>query len=434
MFTLGPSEILVGLGSSSRDALERLRAARSALRGAPDFELVRSSAIYASDALLPEGAPAEWNLPYLNAVCLLRLRRPTHPMTPPQIVEALKALETQLGRTPAPRWAPRVIDLDLLDIGAEPFAGPTCVVPHPGLSERPFALLPAQDCANLADRSLEARANTWRYAAETDVPFRTRRAGLSWTELVAILNLTPDSFSDGDPEMSASRLERRLALLRELGCRIIDIGAESTRPGATPLSAIEERRRLQVLREVSLEGFTLSLDSYHPETVEWALEFLPVQWINDVAGFESPRMRELARASNAACVVMHSLTVPPVPDRHLPVDEDPVEHLLQWADGRKRALGLPMERLILDPGIGFGKTLHQNHALLRRASELHASGTAWLFGHSRKRFLGGPPEATGRDLETALATSDLAQAGVDYVRIHDPETQMRALRWTATAS
>lgn len=435
MFTLGARELIIGLGSSSTDALEQLRRARARLRAHPAFRLLACSPIYESDALLPPGAPESWQGRYLNAACRLEL---TGELSALEIVRALKAVERDLGRREAPRWAPRLIDLDLLAWGGPAVSSAEVTVPHPGLAERPFACLPALDCAGPGRAKPSAEASAWRFAPPEQVPLRTRVASAFWPELVGILNLAPDSFSDGRAERSPAELEATVRKMAGEGATVIDVGAESTRPGASPVSPDEELRRLEpslgTLSELRrLLGFKLSLDSRHPSTVLRVLERYPIDWLNDVGGFSEPAMVAAAKRSGCQLVAMHSMGVPPRRDAVMAPGVDPVSALLAWGESRIRELagaGIDPGRVILDPGIGFGKTPAQNMELLARAGEMNKLGVKILIGHSRKGFLDPeallPPEE--RELETAILSSRLDRAGVDYVRVHSPGLQARALR------
>ncbi len=258
------------------------------------------------------------------------------------------------------------------------------------------------------------------------------------TQLIGILNLTPDSFSDGGQVTDAAQAIERLI---EDGADIIDIGAESTRPGATPLTPAQEWQRLEpVLHEVlpCFPQAVFSLDTRHAETAARALSY-PIHWINDVSGLADPAMVDAVRGSACKLVVMHSLTVPADPGRHLHEEADPVAELLHFARERSAELerqGIARERLIFDPGIGFGKTPLQSVEILRRIDELKACGMELLIGHSRKSFLklfSSPPPAsgetewTGRDALTLGVSAYLYGKGIDYIRIHAvrPHAELR---------
>ncbi len=439
MFKLGPREILIGLGSNSPDALGKLREARRRLRQNSHFILKNSSAIYESDALLPPGAPPSWNIPFLNAALKIEMQGGCDCQgiaAAEFLLWQLKEIERSMGRTEGPRWSPRCIDLDLLDWGGAPVASEAACVPHPELHKRPFAFLPAEDCALCLVRPKQATG--WRYAPPESVPSRTRPGNLAWPELVAILNITPDSFS-GAMEPAALMEAARAALAE--GATVLDLGAESTRPGADAITAEEEQARLmRVLPDLTCLreefDFQLSLDSRNPNTVGWALERFPLDWLNDVEGFTQPEMLALAKISakntSLRFLAMHSLGVPPNPERTLSVHQDPVEQILAWGENRLRAfseIGVDPAKVILDPGIGFGKTTAQNFALLGNTSTFSRLPNPWLIGHSRKRFLDPSAiyNASERDLETAILTASLAGAGIDYLRVHAVSLQARAL-------
>lgn len=433
MFILGSRELIIGLGSNASNALSMLRLARKRLRAHPSLRLVASSAIYESDALIPIRAPCEWDRPYLNAACRMKM---VDDLSAEAVVAILKTIERSLGRADALRWAPRAIDLDLLDWGKAAVTNATGTVPHVGLTSRPFALLPALDCAELSEISAVHRA--WRYSHPEQVPFRTRVSAHTWTELVGILNLTPDSFSDGGKNVGHTQIQKTVAEMAAAGTTVIDLGAESTRPGATPLSSAQEIQRLEPALGTLLAlrdklGVKLSLDTRHAATVAWALERGLPDWLNDVEGFVDAEMLKMAMRTDCKLIVMHSLGVPPRGDLTLEPSGDPMAALLQWGAAKIRILseiGIAPDRIIIDPGVGFGKTVAQNFAILERADELGKLQANLLVGHSRKRFL--DPEnknpAAERDLETAILTARMAKSGVDYLRAHAPAIQARALK------
>lgn len=441
-------EVVIGLGTNLGDRLAHLRAAVRALRlMAPD--LVQAvSPIYESDALVPPDAPVDWRHPYLNLAV-----RGAWALGPVELVRLLKEVERAVGRVDRARWAPREVDLDLLAFGDLKLASDGLNVPHSGLADRPFALLPLVDLAPGwvfppgSGPATGQRAEDWsrRWGGTPDhVPLRTRRTPLSLTEIVGVLNLTPDSFSDGGRYLDPGKAVEHAVAMTEAGASVIDLGAESTRPGSTAVEPAEEWRRLAPVlgRLASLPvAAALSVDTRHGATAERALAS-GAQWINDVTGGSDPRLLAAVAASSATLVAMHSLTVPPAPDRVLPTDRDPVDWLLAWGRERLQALsgaGVTRERIVLDPGIGFGKTPEQNHAILRRAARFGQLGVRILVGHSRKSFLRtwftpdhrATKEGAERDFESALLAGHLARLGIDYVRVHDPDLARRAIRGLA---
>jgi len=438
MFNLGPHDILVGLGSNSSDALSKLKMARQRLRQIPHFYLKKTSPIYRSDALLPEGAPSHWNIPYLNAALLIEVKNKKLDSfeRAQELLTLFKKIENDLGRRPSERWAPRPIDLDLLDWGGPSINDKTLFIPHKEILKRPFVLLPAQDCASL--KEFFPQANTWRFSHAKDVPFNTKKSNVVWPELMSIINLTPDSFSDGNSYPHGKILEEKIRLAINEGASIIDIGAESTRPGGVIISADDEFERLKphlpLLTSLKKElSFKLSLDSRNPETAQKVMATVELDFLNDVQGFEHPSMMALARNSNCKLIFMHSLSIPPTPDLILSPNEDPTEQILRWGQNKIQMFereGILKERLIIDPGIGFGKSTAQNYALLNSLFEFQKLPLSCLVGHSRKRFLDphNNTPALERDLETAICSSKISLSGVDYLRVHSTSINLRALQ------
>lgn len=238
------------------------------------------------------------------------------------------------------------------------------------------------------------------------------------TQLVGILNITPDSFSDGgaftDPSVALAHADKLFAD----GAALIDIGAESTRPGATPLTPAEEWERLEPVLGTLLARYPgqISLDTYHPETAERALRLDSTVIINDVTGMTNPAMVETVARHKARCIISHlPATDPQAAHYQAPIDDvsDVRNDLLQ-----KLALlgdkGVPVGNIILDPGIGFGKTPGLNGALLEFAK--YVPGHDVMIGYSRKRFLGEKRMELGTNLQ---AGRKAVASGAAYLRVHD---------------
>lgn len=260
------------------------------------------------------------------------------------------------------------------------------------------------------------------------------------TQLVGILNLTPDSFSDGGAFDALDKAQERVERMITNGASVIDVGAESTRPGAFPLTEEEEWTRLEPFLswwQKRNPPAKLSIDTRHAATARHALA-CEADWINDVSGGGEEIVQAVIEAG-ARYVLMHNLGIPVNPAHSLPTDCDPVEEILHWGKEKIAALtaaGLQKDAIIFDPGIGFGKTARQSAALIHHIGKLHALGVPLFVGHSRKSFLtlitGAPPQE--RDLETAIITGWLAQQHVPYVRVHDVALSNRALNATALVS
>ncbi len=251
--------------------------------------------------------------------------------------------------------------------------------------------------------------------------------------LMGILNVTPDSFSDGgrwdDPALA---VERGLRMLAE-GADIIDVGGESTRPGAAAVTSAEEISRvLPVIRELARQSEApISIDTRKATVAAEALA-AGAAIVNDVSALADPAMAPLVAESDAALVLMHMRGEPATMQQE-PTYIDAVDEIYRWLEVRvavAETAGISRERLVLDPGIGFGKRLADNTALLRRLSEFRGLGLPLLLGASRKSFLGelmAEPD-TDRRLEGSLAAAArAAEAGAQILRVHDLAATRRFL-------
>jgi dihydropteroate synthase len=240
---------------------------------------------------------------------------------------------------------------------------------------------------------------------------------MGMTQLVGILNVTPDSFSDGGEFFDAADAVRRAEQLFADGAAIVDIGAESTRPHATPLTDEEEWQRLEPVLQVLLPRYPgkISLDTYHPATVERAFEIGGVI-VNDVTGMNNPAMVEVVSRLRPGVIISH-LPGTDIQQAHQTVPVSTVTTVTQDLRAKAQLLeqaGLQRDQIILDPGIGFGKTAELNTALLSFAREVPDYKV--MIGYSRKRFLG----EHRMELAPNLAAGKVAiDAGTAYLRVHD---------------
>lgn len=246
--------------------------------------------------------------------------------------------------------------------------------------------------------------------------------------VMGILNITPDSFSDGGQFMTPDRALAQARRMIAEGADIIDIGAESTRPyGSQPVSHDEERRRLKpVLAAVVALGAPVSIDSMKSSMVEWALEN-GVAIANDVWGLQrDPDMARVVAAHNAPVIVMHNRDKP---DDTVDIMRDIVAFFERSLKIAAKA-GIPASHIVLDPGIGFGKTPQQSMVVLARLDELQTLGLPILVGASRKRFISTvvrsePQERLGGSLAAHLIA---ARGGARIIRTHDVADTVQALR------
>lgn len=249
---------------------------------------------------------------------------------------------------------------------------------------------------------------------------------------MGILNVTPDSFSDGglytDHESAVLHGHRMV----DDGAALIDVGGESTRPGSDPVdTGIELERVVTVVRTLSASGIAVSVDTSKPEVAAAALE-AGAEVVNDVTGLGDPSMRELVEMSGSGVVVMHMQGTP----RDMQADptyQDVVAEVESFLLDRSRSLieiGVDPKRIAIDPGIGFGKTLEHNLSLLSELARISSLGHPVVLGTSRKGFLGtltGIESPSDRDQVTAVTTALGYRAGARVFRVHDVVSSRHAL-------
>ena len=250
---------------------------------------------------------------------------------------------------------------------------------------------------------------------------------------MGVLNVTPDSFSDGGEYSSPEAALARARIMVEEGARILDVGGESTRPGATPVTAAQETDRVLPVIEAVLANLDVivSVDTRHAEVAQAALR-AGAHFINDVAALSGPGMLEAIAESNAAVCLMH-MQGEPRSMQSQPRYADVVGEVKSYLAERVQACelaGVAPERIVIDPGIGFGKTLQHNLALLARLSELRSLRCPLLIGVSRKSMF---KTLLGRELQERLAgtvatTCAAVLAGASIVRAHDVAAAVDAVR------
>ena len=267
------------------------------------------------------------------------------------------------------------------------------------------------------------------------------------TYVMGIINVTPDSFSgDGllsQKDFPQKALEQALQF-KKSGVDILDIGAESTRPGATPVDEQEEIERLLPVIRILVKarlGIPISLDTYKAPVAKAGLE-AGVDWINDIWGFKAdPQMAAVANKSGTPVILMHNRSQPTTPQLSAQLAGYPLGTVYQdlLKDVKQELLqsvalahgaGIQDNLIILDPGIGFGKTVEQNRLLIARLDEIRALGYPVLLGPSRKSFIGRtldlPPD---QRLEGTLAAAGVGiLRGADIIRVHDVDAMVRFAR------
>lgn len=253
---------------------------------------------------------------------------------------------------------------------------------------------------------------------------RSRMLPLQRPLIMGILNVTPDSFSDGGSyEDPAAAVEYAYRMI-ESGAALIDVGGESTRPGARPVDESEEMARaMPVVEELAAAGVVVSIDTSKPNVAAAALE-AGAEIVNDVTGLRHPKMRQVVAEAGAGVVVMHMRGEPRT------MQDDPsygdvvaeVEGFLLAQAGLAEEAGVGSEAIVIDPGIGFGKTVDHNLELLRHLDRFAAHGYPVLVGTSRKSFLSritGSADPAVLDPATAVTAALAIERGASIVRVHN---------------
>lgn len=265
------------------------------------------------------------------------------------------------------------------------------------------------------------------------------RIDLSRAQVMGIVNITPDSFSDGGQHASTRAALAHCEALIAQGADILDLGAESTRPGAQPLSQTQELERLlPVLRAAVTLGVPISVDTYKPGVMQAALDVgadiindvWALRWLDSADGRTGAQV--VAQHPRCGVCLMH-MHGNPQTMQVSPMEGDivtPVRDFLALAAEALVVQGVDPERICIDPGIGFGKTVAQNFSLLARQNELLAPGFALLAGWSRKSSLGAVTGAAADDrvVASAVAATLAVQNGARIVRVHDVQATVQALR------
>ncbi|SMB90349.1 dihydropteroate synthase [Deinococcus hopiensis] len=256
---------------------------------------------------------------------------------------------------------------------------------------------------------------------------------VTWTgcAVMGILNVTPDSFSDGGQHASLEAAAAQARAMRNAGALMVDVGGESTRPGAEPVPAEVELDRVRpVLRALANSGVLLSVDTLKPEVAEVALRE-GAHLINDVTALRNPAMVEVCVRFGAPACLVH-MRGEPRTMQHAPEYGDVVSEVHAFLrEQAGEVLGAGVPAVLLDPGLGFGKTLDHNLALLRALPDLTAGPLPVLVGASRKKmidWMAGVPRAAERDPGSLALHLQAARAGAALVRAHAAAAHVQALR------
>ena len=266
----------------------------------------------------------------------------------------------------------------------------------------------------------------------------------SRSKIVGILNLTPDSFSDGGKYFDEKKALFYLEEMLMAGADIIDIGAESTRPNAQILNAQEEIARLENIlpklifaiknfNKIHNKNIQASIDSYHLETIIFAHK-IGVEIINDVSGLIDEKIIDYIAQNNLTAILMHNLAIHSNPELIVNRDLNVVEEIISWAHQKINYLTarkIQKSQLIFDPGIGFAKNSTQSIRILKNINAFRALNLPIYVGHSKKSFLDAiniPSQPNlDRTAKTLILSQYLAQKNVEYLRVHDVKENIGAI-------
>ena len=379
-------------------------------------------------------------------------------LEPSPFLASCQAIEHRIGRIRVEKWGPRLIDIDLILFNDWVQDDETISIPHPQLDQRAFVLVPLFDIEpNLIEprsgRSLvELVASIDRSTVErlngSDGRLLTPTE-LAWgvkTYVMGIVNVTPDSFSgDGlfNHDKHISKIVELGKEFADAGADLLDVGGESTRPGNEPISIDEELARIIPAIKALTEyvDIPISVDTYKSSVARAGLE-AGARWVNDVWGLRmDPEMAAVVGDAGCPVILMHNRSKPKdvsqkerLGGRYTGVKyENLIEDIrseIEELVGDAMSRGVRREQIVVDPGIGFGKTVSQNLRILDELDRIIELGYPVLVGPSRKSFIGYslnlPPDQ--RVEGTAAAVTIAIDRGADIIRVHDVESMVRVAR------
>ncbi|OCK86048.1 folic acid synthesis protein-like protein [Lepidopterella palustris CBS 459.81] len=441
----------IALGSNLGDRVDMIEKACKEMEVKGDIRILRTSSLWETKAMYVLDQEN-----FVNGAC--EIETSLHPI---ELLDRLQLIENQLGRVKVIDKGPRNIDLDILLYDKATFLNERLQIPHPLMLEREFVLRPL--CELIPEETLPSPYpqgslidHLSRITVSEDpissltplsrsLPPITAHHSHRKTHVMSILNITPDSFSDGGHHSVADlpSLKRTVMSHIEAGVMILDVGGQSTRPGATQVTGEEEMARvlptIKLIRSLpDSRNVAVSVDTYRADVADAAIN-AGADIVNDVsAGTLDPEMISTVARLGCTVCLMHMRGTPETMDKLTSYPDGVVETVGRELLDRVRAAeaaGIRRWRIILDPGIGFAKTKDQNLELLRRLGDLRnfpgLQGFPWLVGASRKAFVGkitGVKEAKERTWGTAAAISAAIQGGADIVRVHDVQEMAKVVK------
>ncbi|KAF1913215.1 Dihydropteroate synthase-like protein [Ampelomyces quisqualis] len=445
----------VALGSNMGDRVAEIERACTMMESLGKAKILQTSSLYETKAMYVLDQDK-----FVNGACQIATS-----LSPIELLDYLQAVENKMGRHKVIDKGPRNIDLDILFYGRGNEGAVTMInwdderltIPHKLMFEREFVLRPLYEILHIKNNpSFDAFLRKRLDELQSDRPLSsmtplghgqsnlTPRLVERRTHVMSILNVTPDSFSDGGKNYDASveSLKETIKKHVQAGASIIDIGGQSTAPGSAQADSAQELRRvlpaLEAIRSLGLKDVAISVDTYRADVAKKAIE-AGAHIVNDISGglMDEEMLSTVAELGCTVCL-MHMRGTPETMNSLTDYDGHLIEtvgqELLERVHAAEKA-GIRRWRIILDPGIGFAKTQEQNLELLRRFDELRnypgLENFPWLVGTSRKAFIGrvtGVEKANERIWGTAATVAAAVQGGADIVRVHDVKEMVQVTK------
>ncbi|KAI5792838.1 Dihydropteroate synthase-like protein [Pyronema domesticum] len=434
----GEHNVYIALGSNLGDRYANITTAVAAMeeRG---IKVLRTSSLYQSAPMYVTDQPT-----FLNGVVSA-----VTTLSPEELLSTLQSIESGvLNRVKTQVNGPRTVDLDILLYDTLVMSTPSLTIPHASMLERSFVLQPLCDISPNRPHPLTSTAfkhhlstlPTGQDPLQIYAPL-TRAGSVSLdpinplkdTLIMAILNLTPDSFSDGGATTPSNLLQKATSFLSS-GASILDIGGQSTRPGAPDVGADEELRRvipaIQALRAAGITA-PISVDTYRASVAAAAVE-AGADIINDIsAGALDPEMLGTVAKLGVPVILGHTRGTPETMNSLAKYGDDIIGEIKGELGERVKEAeqkGVRRWNIWLDPGLGFAKGREENMRVLKELSRMTGDGLPWVLGPSRKRFTAAAGEgAKDRQWGTAAAVALSVQGGADVVRVHDVEEMKKVV-------
>ncbi len=432
----------IGIGSNLGDRISNIEKSIKFIEDS-GIRVLKKSIIYQNKAWIPSEAENknEYDIDFFNCAILCENGN----LLPNSILTILKEIEKKMKRFEKLRWSPRIIDLDLLFYDDLIIKSENLALPHYAIFDRPFVLLPLLQIIphwihpinkkSIAEICQEKQLSSKNDDFTNTLPF--------FPKIMGIANLTPDSFS-GDGYL-VSDDTRKDKIIDEIwqkfldGASILDFGAQSTRPNSDIIPHEKEIERIKGIMNIFFEKKfhqskifpQISIDSFYPEVIEYCINHYKVDIINDVSGLRDERLLNFVANSNRKIVLMHNLGIP-AGKENLKNSCDVISELSEWFEKKIEQIlnyksgSIKKEQIILDVGIGFGKTIVQSYEIIKKIEEFKKFGIEILFGHSKKSFMRNISSSENRINET-LAISLKVAKHINYLRIHDVKIHSEAL-------